>query len=326
MRRANRWLALASVLAVGACSPAREKPADVPAAIELHVQPDDGPPALAGLIAAARRSIAVEVYLLTEREVIDALVAARASGRAVTVVLERRPFGTPAANDAAFDRLARAGVEVTWASDRFALTHTKLIVVDGERASVMTANLTHAGLTSNREYLAIDDDPDDVAAAGALIAVDRAGGGPAPVARGRLVTSPETARPALLALMASAERRLRVEMEELSDAGAVATLVAAAARGVAVTVVAPAVDRAPATSAALGRLADAGVRVRALSAPAVHAKAIVADDRRLYVGSINLTAASLDLNREVGLVVDDAAAAGRAGRTIDGDAAAGAPP
>ncbi|HVR63844.1 MAG TPA: phospholipase D-like domain-containing protein [Polyangia bacterium] len=320
-------LAVACALAAAACAPARpETTGDSPAAIELRVQPDDGPPALAALIAGARRSIAVEVYLLTEGELIDALVAARAGGREVTVVLEQHPFGAPGANDAAFARLAQAGVDVAWSSDRFALTHTKLIVVDGARAAVMTANLTHAGLTTNREYIAFDDDPDDVAAAGSVIAADRASAGAAPAARGRLVTSPETARAALLPLMAGAERQLRVEMEELSDAGAVATLVAAAARGVAVTVVAPATDRAPATSAALGRLVDAGVRVRALSAPAVHAKAIVADGRRLYVGSINLTAASLDRNREVGVIVEDAGAAARVERTIDGDAAVGAPP
>jgi phosphatidylserine/phosphatidylglycerophosphate/cardiolipin synthase-like enzyme len=48
----------------------------------------------------------------------------------------------------------------------------------------------------------------------------------------------------------------------------------------------------------------------------VHAKAIVADGARLYVGSINLSAASLDSNRELGVILDDAAAAARVAATI----------
>ena len=37
----------------------------------------------------------------------------------------------------------------------------------------------------------------------------------------------------------------------------------------------------------------------------VHAKAIVADGQRAFVGSENLSAASLDHNREVGVIVAD---------------------
>jgi phosphatidylserine/phosphatidylglycerophosphate/cardiolipin synthase-like enzyme len=115
-------------------------------------------------------------------------------------------------------------------------------------------------------------------------------------------------------------------MEELSDAGVVAALANATAAGVALTVVAPAADQSSATKSALARLVAAGVRVRTVGAPAVHAKAIVADHRRLYVGSVNLTAASMDHNREVGIIVDDSTAAARVSATIAADAAAGAPP
>jgi phosphatidylserine/phosphatidylglycerophosphate/cardiolipin synthase-like enzyme len=51
----------------------------------------------------------------------------------------------------------------------------------------------------------------------------------------------------------------------------------------------------------------------------VHGKAIVADAARLYVGSVNLTTASLDQNREFGLRLDDAALAARVAATIAGD-------
>ena len=56
-----------------------------------------------------------------------------------------------------------------------------------------------------------------------------------------------------------------------------------------------------------------------LATPDVHAKVIAADGRRLYLGSINLTAASLDANREIGLVLDDPAATALATGTVAHD-------
>jgi phosphatidylserine/phosphatidylglycerophosphate/cardiolipin synthase-like enzyme len=63
--------------------------------------------------------------------------------------------------------------------------------------------------------------------------------------------------------------------------------------------------------------------VRWLGSPELHAKAIVMDRQVAYLGSVNLTYSSMDRNREVGLVTDDAAAVERIARTIEGDLANG---
>jgi phosphatidylserine/phosphatidylglycerophosphate/cardiolipin synthase-like enzyme len=73
-------------------------------------------------------------------------------------------------------------------------------------------------------------------------------------------------------------------------------------------------------------LAAAGAVVRAVAAPPIHAKVAVADDRTLYIGSVNLSPTSLDDNREVGLLLQQPDLAARAAATVAGDAAAGAPP
>ncbi|HEY2901569.1 MAG TPA: phospholipase D-like domain-containing protein [Polyangia bacterium] len=325
------WWGVALAIAAASCVPPSFDSSDAPtetapAAVALRVQPDDGPPPIATLIRTATRTVALEIYLLTDDQVITALADAATAGRAVTVVLEPHPFGAETANHTAHDRLLAAGVDVVWSSARFALTHTKLLVVDGEQAVVMTCNLTHAGLTTNREFAVVDQAPADVAAAQAVIAADRSDRPTTAAPGGRLLTAPENARASLLALIGGAQNQLDVEMEELSDAGVVAALAKATAAGVTVTVVAPAADQSSATKAALARLVAASVRVRTIDAPVVHAKAIVADQRRLYVGSVNLTAASMDDNREVGIIVEDSTAAARVSATITTDAATGAPP
>jgi phosphatidylserine/phosphatidylglycerophosphate/cardiolipin synthase-like enzyme len=311
-------------LTVG-CLPApaespRAAPTSSAAPATLLVEPDDGEAPVLAFIRGAQRALAIEMYLLTEGDAIQALIDAHTNGRVVQVILEPHPFGADGANQPAYDRLAAAGVDLAWASARFALTHAKLIVADGKRALVMSLNLTHAGLTTNREYAIADSDPIDVGDAVAIFAADRAGlPAPAPSRDGHLLASPANARVRLGDLIAGARRALAIEIEELSDPATVNAIVAAAARGVAVTVVLPGAERSAGTEAAAGRLAAAGASVRASSTLTIHAKAIVADGARLYVGSVNLTPASLDQNREFGLRLDDPGLATRVAATIAAD-------
>jgi phosphatidylserine/phosphatidylglycerophosphate/cardiolipin synthase-like enzyme len=301
-------------------------PLDPPAAAgdaRVLVSPEAGPRAVLDLLEGARRSLWIETYLLTDDAVIETLVARRAAGVDVRVVLEPHPYQADGANDAAFERLSRAGALVAWASPRFALTHAKVAVVDGQRLLVMTLNFTRSGLTSNREYTVADDDGRDVAAVEALIAADLAGLADAPAATSaRVLASPSGTRPALARALAGATRSILVEVEELSDRAAVDALVAARARGCAVAAVLPGYGRSAATDAAARRLAAGGVTVRLVDAPTIHAKALLADEW-LYLGSANLTTASLDANREVGLALTDGAALALVGSTITDDLARG---
>ena len=73
------------------------------------------------------------------------------------------------------------------------------------------------------------------------------------------------------------------------------------------------------------QLAPSGVQVRLARGVYIHAKAIVADGRRAFVGSQNLTATSLDQNRELGIVLDDPASLSRIVRTFERDFATGYP-
>ena len=73
-----------------------------------------------------------------------------------------------------------AGVEVVWAPSRFTYTHEKAVIIDGTSAWIMTMNVTFSSPTANREYLALDTDPDDVAEAEAIFQADFANAGRQP--------------------------------------------------------------------------------------------------------------------------------------------------
>jgi phosphatidylserine/phosphatidylglycerophosphate/cardiolipin synthase-like enzyme len=261
------------------------------------------------------------MYLLTDDRAITALAERARAGCDVRVILEPAPYMSEDANQPAFAALTAAGALVRWSTPRFTYTHAKALIVDHARLTVMTLNLTGAGLGGNREYAAIDDDPADVAAAEAVFAADQTGDVAA--AAGRLVTSPDASRTVLTDLIAGAATSLAIETEELTDPAIVAALTAARGRGVAVTLAWPG---PPDAGGAFAALAAAGAVVRAVPEPAIHAKVVVADARRSYLGSANFTATSLDRNRELGLLIDDAEVARRVAATVADDAARGVSP
>jgi cardiolipin synthase len=296
-------------------------PPPATASISVVVLPDDGRYVVTNAIKAATKSIHVEVYLLTDTDVIDALIAAKKAGRDVGVLLEKAPYPTTTANQAAYDTLAAGGVAVSWTTGLYPLTHSKTMIVDGAKAYVMTLNLTASGLRYNREYIAVDGDPVDVAEAEAVYTADKAGT-PKPKLSGGLVISPVNARGSLTGLIDAATKSIDLEFEEVTDTTIASRLGAAVARGVTVRLVVPGSPDSS-TAAALPSLKSAGVQIKMLGAPDVHAKAIVVDGARVYVGSINLTRASIDNNREIGVISGNATAVSRVATTIANDFAKG---
>lgn len=293
--------------------------------VRVYVEPDAGEAPITQAIAGATRSIWVEVYLLSDRTVIRALEDAAARGLDVRVLLELHPFGDGQVSaQRILEELSAAGVRARASSPAFTFTHEKALVVDGATAYILTSNLSRAGLggngtTANREYGVIDTDAGDVADVREVFLADWERRAPA-LRQARLVVSPVNARPELAALMDGAARGLRLEDEEMFDARSEDRLIAAARRGVDVRVVLPAPGTgAPDSAADVARLVRGGVRVRYLTAPYMHAKLLLTDDRLAFVGSENFSATSLESNRELGIVLADPTGLGTLSGTFEQD-------
>ena len=289
--------------------------------VQVLVEPDDGAHALTGAIRNAGRSIWLTMYMLTNRTIIHDLEYAHASGVDVRVILEPHPYGSSDnTNQSAYDTLMAADIPVRWSSPRYRLTHEKSMIVDGDTAYVMTTNFTRASFQANREFDVIDRHPADVATVRALFMADWTNH-VYTTRDGNLPLSPSDARPLLQALIGSARRTLDVYGEELQDPGMERALAAAARHMVRVRLILPAPSGPDYDAAGVRLVTAAGVRVRRLprSYLYIHAKAIVADGRRAFVGSQNLSAASLDDNRELGIIVADQRVIGTLEDTFAGD-------
>ena len=272
-----------------------------PGFAQLFVQPEDGRAPVLEEIDGARESLALAVYLLSDEETIAALERARLRGIGVRVILEEQPFGGAGTQPEVFARLQRAGIAVRWDNPAFRFGHVKSLVVDDATALVMNQNLTYSSFTKNREFGVITTRPAEVAQAAAIFEADWNRSAEPP--DGPLIVSPTTSRKDLLWLIDGAQRTLDVYAEVMRDPEIMAAFVAAERRGVAVRLVMSEDDD---NAEERRELADAGVEVQlARGGLYIHAKMMLIDGARAYVGSQNFTATSLDQNRELGVLLTD---------------------
>lgn len=281
--------------------------------VKVFVEPDTGNQLIVNAIAEAQQSVWVEMYLLTDRTIINALEAAAHRDLDVRVMLESHPYGSSGtiAPTQTLDRLRAAGVKAQETSPDFALTHEKCMILDGNVVYIMTANFTRSALggtssVTNREYGIIDTKQQDVQAVQNIFNADwnRTN---AQFDDPNLVVSPVNSRNDFTALINSAHSTLLIEAEEMQDNGIEQALVNAAQRGVKVQVILPSPGNSSSdsNSSGISVIKQGGVTVKEDARLYMHAKIIVVDGHTAFVGSENISTASLERNRELGIIVSE---------------------
>jgi len=278
--------------------------------VQVFVEPDAGEHVITDAIRSAQKSVWLEIYLLTDRNVIRALEEDANRGIDVRVMLEPHPLGagSPART---LDQLKAAGVKAQDTSPSFSLTHEKGMIIDGNTAFIMTSNFTRSALggsgsTTNREYDIVDTNPLDVQSVINIFNADW-NRTTAQFNDSNLVVSPVNSRNDFTSLINSAHHTLLIEAEEMQDSDIEQAITSAAQRGVHVQVIlpAPSGSSGDSNSSGIDVIKQAGVQVREDSRLYMHAKIIVVDGQKAFVGSENISTQSLDGNRELGIIVSD---------------------
>jgi phosphatidylserine/phosphatidylglycerophosphate/cardiolipin synthase-like enzyme len=243
------------------------------------------------------------MYELEDPTAEGALAAAARRGVKVRVLLDGGYYGSGAPANAGASAYLRAhNVQVRSSPSYFALTHQKTITVDHRRSLIMTLNLTAQYYVNTRDFAIEDVRPADVQAIESVFEADWTRHRIIPPAgAGDLVWSPG-AESALVGLIDHARTSLDVENEEMADQPVIAALCRASKRGVRVRVV---MTYASKWAQPLASLAGCGAQVHLFHGETplyIHAKEIVADGSRAYVGSENFSYTSLERNRELGVI------------------------
>ena len=281
--------------------------------VQVFVEPDSGEHVITDAIHSAQKSVWLEIYLLSDRNVIRALEEDANRGIDVRVMLEPHPFGGGSPTRT-IDQLKAAGVKAQETSPSFPLTHEKGMIIDGSTAFIMTSNFTRSALGGssgssgfrNREYDIVDTNPRDVQAVINIFNADW-NRTTAQFNDSNLVVSPVNSRSEFTSLINSAHHTLLIEAEEMQDSNIEQAITGAAQRGVHVQVIlpAPSGSSADSNSSGIDTIKQAGVQDREDSRLYMHAKIIVVDGQKAFVGSENISTQSLDRNRELGIIISD---------------------
>jgi cardiolipin synthase A/B len=287
---------------------------------ELFIGPDGVLSPVLEFIDAADETLDIMMYQFTVGSVVDALVIAHDRGVAIRVMLD----ANQTSNASARAELTAAGIQVQDAPAGFDYNHSKVLIADGQRAIVMSANLNGFSISSERNYGVVLVDRDDIHDLQAVFEADWSGA-PLDLVCTRLIVSPVNSRERIIQMVNRAESTLELSVMYLSEAGVRTAVIERAHAGVAVRVLLadPAwIDSNTTTAATLGA---EGIPVKFLETVELHAKLIIADGVA-FVGSENLSYTSLTQNREVGVLVTEPGPAAAIAAQFEADWAAGVDP
>lgn len=275
----------------------------------LIVLPDDTAQPILDAVSTARKSLQIRMFLFTDSRLTDAVIATRRRGVKVRVMLNPARRGGESENDATKGKLAAAGIEVKDSNPAFDLTHQKSMVVDGATGFVESFNWETRNLTVTRDYAVVTANKTEVAEMEAGFESDWARTTFSPGGHSQLIWCPNNGRERIADFIDSAKHSLWLQNERYQDTVIIERLVRAAIRGVRLHILArpPHTLKKDKLVEGVGGLRivhDVGAKVHALKGLKLHAKMILADEKRAIVGSINLSPGSFDGRRELAIETD----------------------
>jgi phosphatidylserine/phosphatidylglycerophosphate/cardiolipin synthase-like enzyme len=272
--------------------------------VKLIVQPDAGVVPVVQAIRHARKAIDVSIFRMDRKPIEEALGEAVQRGVRVRALVASTNRGGEERLRKLEQRLLAAGIMVVRSADDLQRYHGKFMVAD-DVLHVFAFNFTGLDIQKSRSFAIATRDRRTVKEASTLFEVDcaRQTYSPSP---SNLVVSPETARSMLARFLRGARRTLSIYDVKVQDPEMIELLAQRVKKGVEVRVL----------GGVKGK--DNGIAVRPLGRR-LHARAIVRDGTRAFVGSQSLRDVELDSRREVGLVISNPAVTRRLMQVFEQD-------
>src|SRR6202789_1748983 len=275
----------------------------------LIVLPEDTAQPILDALSAAKRSIQIRMFLFTDPGLTNAVIAAKYRGVKVRVMLNAARRGGESENDQTNDKLAHAGIEVSDSNPAFQPTQQKSMVIDEEVGFVESFNWETRDLTVTRDYAVVTVNKAEIAEMDACFDADWERAAFAPGGHSQLIWCPNNGRERIADFIDAAKHSLWLQNERYQDTVIIERLVRAVMRGGRLHILArpPHTLKKDKLVEGVGGLRivhDVGAKVHALKGLKLHAKMILADEKRAIVGSINLSPGSFDGRRELAIDTD----------------------
>ncbi len=290
----------------------------------LLVMPDDTSKPILDAVMGAAKSLRIKMFLFSEPDLLEAMVAAHRRGVAVRVMLNpARRSGEPE-NEETRALLTDAGVAVADTNPAIDVTHEKSMVVDDETAFIHSLNWETRNFTETRDYAVVTSHRHEVEEVAQCFDADWDRVPFEPGEDSHLIWCNINGRNRVARFIDQAEESLFLQNERYQDEVIIERLVRAVRRGVKLHILARPVHTLKAGKLVEGVeglriLHDLGAKVHKLVGLKLHAKMMFADHRRVVIGSINLAPGSFDSRRELAIEVHDEHVAKRLHQVVNHD-------
>lgn len=269
---------------------------------EVLIGPGDFEDAVLKEIDDAQSSIDLMMYQFTRESIWDALADAAQRGVAVRVMVDPDEWYPYAKENA----LTKAGGEFRKAPAKFDHNHAKVMILDKKRSVVLSGNFNDYTLEGERNYGVIDTDLADIVDLRAIFDADWTGSTP-DLSCTRLIVTPENSRDRLTDFIDGAQNTLSMAVMYISDSAILQRVLLRKEAGVDVKVILANPNWIDGNAGTAKTLDDAGIPVKYMLNYDLHAKLVIADEVA-FVGSENFSSNALKNNREVGMLIPEAAA------------------
>ena len=280
--------------------------------LSLIVQPGDSFFPIVDAIDSATTSITMTIFRMNDPIVREAMTYAVSRGVKVQALVAPTSKGWTKRNKRLSEELGKVGIEVSVPrarKEKIKRYHYKIITIDNRQSLILTFNPTQKNLHYARDFGLLIRDEEIATELSRLFDADWAGEifKPADLP---LVISPNNSRQKMLELLGSAERSIRILDAKVHDQQAIGLLLRKASAGCSIKIISE--------DTSYDQVVP-NYHVRKLARYKLHAKCVVVDGSRFFIGSQNIRAESLDRRREVGMIVEDDAMARKIERVFDED-------
>jgi cardiolipin synthase A/B len=264
----------------------------------LIIQPGDSFFPIVHAMDSARTSINITIFRMDDPVIQQAMLDATKRGVRVRALIAANPRGWEKKNRKLLKDLEKAGIETRQpaADTRKTRFHYKILVVDNATSLILTFNPTRENLHYTRDYGVIVRDETIAAELNRLFDADWDDREFRPTKESPLVISPYNSREKMGELLQNATKSIHISDAKLRDYQILNLLMAKARAGIEVKILGS--DRYYSDVFSL-------LKFRQITRFKMHAKCVVVDSARAFVGSMNLRFENMDKRREVGIVVDD---------------------
>ena len=281
---------------------------------ELLVSPRTSYQRRKEVIGTSRVSLDFWLYSFTEKKIMQRILSLATQWVEIRAILEDKLHGdTPRRRTDLKTSLTNNNIAIQ--SDRKLHTnfvHAKTFLWESGFI-IQTANLTHSSFEKNREYFWVSRDNEIHDNLKKIFESDRTWH---PVTSSEihpnLLICPINCRSKIVYLLQSARKSIDIQNQYIKD-DEIQQLLLRYAKKLAVRIILP---NTPDNRITQSKFAST---VRLLTSPYTHAKMIAIDDQLLMLSSINLSSNSMDNNREIGIIINNARAFDQWKKTFDDD-------